>query len=119
MPAYSTPALSQVEPGYARARIRLATCHMRLGRFPQALAALEQGARPFEEPVQARERAGKRAEVEALQARYTQVRPLRAPGTYQGQLAGVLLLVSAGWRLHLPEEGIKQSLRGPSRDHGA
>lgn len=70
----SNPRPVQVEPGYGRARIRLATCHMRLGRFPAALAALEGAARPFQEPKEAQELGAKRAEVEALQARYSQVR---------------------------------------------
>ena len=64
---------AQAQPGFAKARVRLATCHMRLGRFAPALAALE--APPFMPDT---DLAAKRAEVQALQARHAQASSPRA-----------------------------------------
>ncbi|EIE19931.1 hypothetical protein COCSUDRAFT_58168 [Coccomyxa subellipsoidea C-169] len=56
----------QAEPSFFRARLRLATCHSRLGDLPSALSALGPDATSAANMAEA---AGKRADLEALQER--------------------------------------------------
>ncbi len=61
----------QAEPSFFRARLRLTTCHSRLGDLPSALSALGPDATSAANMAEA---AGKRADLEALQERLSKVR---------------------------------------------
>ena len=61
---------AQAEPSFFRARLRMATCHSRLGDLPAALATLGPDATSAANLAEA---AGKRAELEALQERLNKV----------------------------------------------
>jgi len=64
--------LTQMDPGHARAAQRAATCHMRLGDFPAALAVLESAA----SASPSAEISAHLKEMVAMQAAYNQVSEL-------------------------------------------
>jgi hypothetical protein len=63
--------MAQAEPSFFRARLRMATCHSRLGDLPAALGVLGPDATSAANLAEA---AGKRADLEALQERLNKVR---------------------------------------------
>lgn len=67
--------MAQAEPSFFRARLRMATCHSRLGDLPAALGALGPDATSAANLAEA---AGKRADLEALQERLNTVRAASA-----------------------------------------